>query len=74
MRVCVECIVRLRLTHTLGMKRKILTATAIFFICAVTIVGIAGHVFEKRESVPVNATKIVRYELPALRKIKRFKS
>jgi hypothetical protein len=54
------------------MKRKLIIATALFFVCAVAIVLVAGHVFEAKANVPQTVTKIVHYELPALHKIKRL--
>ena len=61
------------------MKRKLLIATALFFVCAVAIVLIAGHTFEPRASVPVYsqysqryAQRAVPHDPSALLRLKRF--
>ena len=54
------------------MKRKLIIATALFFVCAVAIVLVAGHVFDAKATIPQTVTKIVRYDLPTLRRIRLF--
>ncbi|MBR6703416.1 MAG: hypothetical protein IKL76_02525 [Clostridia bacterium] len=57
------------------MKRNFLIATACLFLCAVAIIFIAGHTFEKKSSVPASSPRAVErtITLPRVKILPKFK-
>ncbi|MBP3433738.1 MAG: hypothetical protein J6K50_00555 [Clostridia bacterium] len=58
------------------MKRSFLLLTAVFFLCAIAIVVVSGHVFEPRASVPAATERIVEHTtvVPPLRLPRKVKA